>query len=89
MVVLPDQRMDDNGPGVVEVAHDGPPRLIRQLHDRYAPVTWVGPVEVFRNPVVSQVLHSIHSIGCQHLPACADQKRSESLFSTDMKDDHV
>lgn len=47
MVVLPNKWMDDNGPGVVEVAYDGPPRLIGQLHDRYAPVPWVGPVEVF------------------------------------------
>lgn len=69
--------MDYNRPGVVEVAYDGPPRLIGQLHDRYAPVPRVGPVEVFRNPVVSQVLHSVHPIGCQHLPACADQKGSE------------
>lgn len=87
--VLPNKWMDDNGPRVVEVAYDGPPGLIGQLHDRYAPVPRVGPIEVFGDPVVSQVLHSVHPIGCQNLPACADQKARRAPFSTDIKDNRV
>lgn len=76
---LPDGRMYHDGARVVEFLYDGSPGLISKLHYRYAPVSRVSPVEVFWNPVVSQVLHSIHSIGCQHLPACADQSRQTNV----------
>lgn len=71
--------MHHDGPGVVEVTYNGPPGLICQLHDGYAPVSRVGPVEVFWDPVVSQVLHSVHPIGRQHLPACADQSGQSTI----------
>lgn len=76
---LPYKRMNHDGPRVVEVTYDGSPGLISKLHDRYAPVSRVGPVEVFGNPVVSQVFHSIYSIGCQYLPACADQSSKTTV----------
>lgn len=70
---LPNGRVHHDGPGIVEVLYDGSPGLISELHYRYAPVSRISPVEVLGNPVVSQVLHSVHSVGCQHLPACAHQ----------------
>lgn len=74
---LPNKRMNHNGSGVVQVTYDGPPGPISYFHDGYAPVSWVGPVEVFWNPVISQVLHSVHSIGCKYLPAWADKTLSD------------
>lgn len=44
---LPYDRMNYNGPRVVEVTYDGSPGLISKLHHRYAPVSRVSPVEVF------------------------------------------
>lgn len=43
---LPDEGMHHDGPGVVEVLYNGSPGLISKLHDRYAPVSRVSPVEV-------------------------------------------
>ncbi len=44
---LPNERMHHDGSWVVEVTYDGSSRLVSHLHDRYAPVSGVGPVEVF------------------------------------------
>lgn len=82
---LPHYWMHHNCPWVVQVTYNGSPGFISKPHDRYAPVSRVSPVKVFGYPVISQVLYSLHSVGCQYLPSCTHQRAVKALINLQKK----